>query len=148
CRRGRRAARRRAPRARELRAAGSRGRTASAASPEFYGLRLHRGGAGDVGVVRRILVVLLLLTLLAGCGSGNGSAPSSATSAAPSIPEGFTVRTVRDEGFSIAVPRRWRSLDASTALTGSSAKRFERDNPAAAGAVAALSRPDSPMKFV
>ena len=61
---------------------------------------------------------------------------------------GFTIRAVRDEGFAIAIPKEWRSLDASTALSGASAKQFARDNPAAAGAVEALAQPNSPMKFV
>jgi hypothetical protein len=39
-------------------------------------------------------------------------------------------------------------MDAASALRGSSVKQFERENPAAAGAVEALARPNSPMKFV
>ncbi len=96
--------------------------------------------------MRRIVAVLPLLLLAVGCGGSKESGSHSTTRA--ETPEGFTVRHVRDEGFSIAVPTGWRSIDASTALTGSSAKQFERDNPAAAGAVEALARPNSPMKFV
>jgi hypothetical protein len=96
--------------------------------------------------VRRSVVVLPLLLLAVGCGGGKESESNSATHA--ETPAGFTVRNVRDEGFSIAVPTGWRSIDASAALTGSSAKQFKRDNPAAAGAVEALARPNSPMKFV
>jgi hypothetical protein len=114
---------------------------------------LHRGDGGDLGGVRRIVVVLLLVSLSAGCGSKKKSALPTATNvetrpAAANTPMGFTVRAVPDEGFAIAVPKKWSSIDASTALSGSSAKRFERENPAAAGAVEALARPDSPMKFV
>jgi hypothetical protein len=104
--------------------------------------------------VRRIVVVVLLLVGLApGCGGSKESARRSATGTetraeGPIVPAGFSVRAVRDEGFSIAVPKEWRSIDASTALGGESAKQFERDNPAAAGAVEALARPNSPMKFV
>jgi hypothetical protein len=95
--------------------------------------------------VRRILAVLLLVPLLGGCG-GDKQAETSVK--APGTPAGFTVRSVPDEGFSIAVPRRWRSLDAATALRGPSLKQFERDNPEAAGAAEALARPNSPMKLV
>ncbi|HEX9381066.1 MAG TPA: hypothetical protein VF891_06175 [Gaiellaceae bacterium] len=96
--------------------------------------------------MRRIVVVLPLLLLAVGCGGSKASGSHPARYA--ETPDGFTVRHVRDEGFSIALPTGWRSIDASTAMTGSSAKQFERDNPAAAGAVEALARPNSPMKFV
>jgi hypothetical protein len=101
--------------------------------------------------VRRIVVVLLG-ALAAGCGSKE-SAPPTATNvetpaAVPSTPEGFTVRAVPKEGFAIALPNEWRSIDAATALSGESVKRFERENPSAAGAVRALAKPNSPMKFV
>jgi hypothetical protein len=101
--------------------------------------------------VRRVAVVLLLLATAAGCGGGKqGARPATNvdTVASPETPKGFTVRAVRDQGFSIAVPKRWRSIDASAALQGKAVKRFEQENPAAAGAVEALSRPNSPMKFV
>lgn len=100
--------------------------------------------------MRRILVVLLLAPVVDGCGGGGKQAATNVETRAGGreTPAGFTVRAVRDEGFSIAVPKKWRSIDAATALRGSSVKRFERENPAAAGAVEALARPNSPMKFV
>jgi hypothetical protein len=102
--------------------------------------------------VRRIVVVLLVGALGSGCG-GRESALPTATNvetrpAAPSTPEGFTVRAVPDPGFAIAVPKSWSSIDASAALSSASVKRFERENPAAAGAVHALTQSNSPMKFV
>jgi hypothetical protein len=102
--------------------------------------------------VRRIVVVLLVVLLVGGCGGSGKESASTGTTARrtspPATPAGFTVRPVRDEGFSIAVPSEWQSLDASTALRGPAIKRFKRENPAAAGAVVALARPNSPMKFV
>ena len=99
--------------------------------------------------MRRLAFLAFLVASAAGCGGGKGSAPRQATNAAaPPTHAGLTVRAVRGEGFSIAVPKRWRSIDASTVLRGAYAKQFERDNPAAAGAVEALARPNSPMKFV
>jgi hypothetical protein len=98
-----------------------------------------------------VLPVLLLVAAAAGCGGGGGakSATNVDTVAASSKTHaGFTVRSVRGQGFSIAVPKEWRSLDASSALRGKGVKQFEQENPAAAGAVEALSRPNSPMKFV
>src|SRR5919197_3335114 len=103
---------------------------------EFYGQRLHVSGAGDFWLVRRLAFLAFLVASAAGCGGGKGSAPRQATNAAaPPTHAGLTVRAVRGEGFSIAVPKRWRSIDASTVLRGAYAKQFERDNPAAAGAV-------------
>jgi hypothetical protein len=104
--------------------------------------------------VRRLLAAVLpmlsLLAVAAGCGGSSGakSATNVDTVAASDTPAGFTVRKVRGQGFSIAVPKDWRSIDASSALRGNSVKQFEKENPAAAGAVEVLSRPNSPMKFV
>jgi hypothetical protein len=107
---------------------------------------------GDFPLVRRVLAVLLLIPLAAGCGGG-GNAAKPATNvdtvaAPPTTPAGFTLRRVRDQGFALAVPKAWHSIDASTALSGAAVKQFAQENPAAAGAVEALSRPNSPMKFV
>jgi len=105
--------------------------------------------------VRRLLAVvlpaLLLLAVADGCGgSGGAKSATNVDTVAASLetPAGFTVRRVRGQGFAIAVPKEWRSLDASSALRGKRVKQFEQENPAAAGAVEALSRPNSPMKFV
>jgi hypothetical protein len=103
-------------------------------------------------LVRRVLAVLLLPVLAAGCGGGDNGAKSATSvetvASSPKTPAGFTVRAVRDQGFSIAVPKEWESIDASAALSGDAVKQFEQENPAAAGAVEALSRPNSPMKLV
>ena len=100
--------------------------------------------------MRRIPAVLLLLVLAGGCGGGEKRAATNVETrpAGEAVPAGFSVRAVRGEGFSIAVPKDWRSIDAATALRGESVKQFERDNPAAAAAVEALARPNSPMKFI
>lgn len=102
--------------------------------------------------MRRVLAVLLLLSLAAGCGSrGESAKPATnvdTVARSPTTPAGFTVRRVRDQGFAIAVPKAWHSIDASTALSGDAVKQFAQENPATAGAVEALSRPNSPMKFV
>ena len=102
--------------------------------------------------MRRVLAVLLVVLAVAGCGSGSkGARPATNVDtvvASPTTPAGFTVRRVRDQGFAIAVPKDWRSIDASAALSGAAVKQFEQENPAAAGAVEALSRPNSPMKLV
>jgi hypothetical protein len=103
--------------------------------------------------VRRVVVILFVVACFSGCGSKRSGPLPSATNvetraATPNTPEGFSVRAVPAQGFAIAVPKEWSSIDASTALRGGGVKRFERENPAAAGAVEALARPNSPMKFV
>lgn len=80
----------------------------------------------------------LLFTLLAtalGCGS---TTPASA-------PAGFTVRTLNQPAFSIALPKHWRSFDsASSAAANNLAVRNRRLR----AELQVLSRPDSPIKLV
>jgi hypothetical protein len=97
------------------------------------------------------LVALGLGLLVAGCGGDSG--PASATdvetkAAGPGTPAGFTVRAVKDEGFSIALPKKWRSLDANQVLRSGTMKEFEKANPQLAGQVQALAQPDSPLKLL
>ncbi len=98
-----------------------------------------------------VVVALCLAALLAGCG-GNGGAPSATnvetTAAGAGIPAGFTVRAVKDEGFSIALPKKWRSLDAQEALSSGSLKSFEKANPQLADQIQALAQPNSPLKLL
>src|SRR5215218_4384230 len=96
------------------------------------------------------LVALCLAALLSGC--GNGSPPSATNvetkAAGPDVPAGFTVRAVKDEGFSIALPKAWRSLDAHEALNSDTMKQFEKSNPQLSGQMQALSQPNSPLKLL
>ncbi len=52
--------------------------------------------------VRRRLLLLAALVVLAGCGGSKTQA----------TPAGFTVRTVAQPSFSIALPKGWRSFDS------------------------------------
>jgi hypothetical protein len=98
--------------------------------------------------MRRAAVVSLgLAVLVAGCG-GNGAQRSATQSAARSVPEGFTVRRVPDQGFSIALPKHWASLDAREALNGGALKRFRKANPALGSQVEALTLGGSPIKLL
>jgi hypothetical protein len=97
------------------------------------------------------LVALCLAALLSGCGGSEG--PPSATNvetkaAGPGVPAGFTVRVVKDQGFSIALPKKWSSLDAHEALNSATMKRFQKANPGLAGQMQALSQPNSPLKLL
>jgi len=92
--------------------------------------------------VRRRSSFLLWLVVLAGCGSSGGGQSPAAT--AP----GFTVRTDTHAGFSIALPKRWRSLDRGTALRGARLKRFAEANPRLRTELQALAGPQSPIKLI
>jgi hypothetical protein len=95
--------------------------------------------------------VLCVAVLSSGCG-GNGGTPSAANvetrAAGGGIPAGFTVRAVKDQGFSIALPKKWRSLDAHEALSSGSMKSFEQANPTLATQIQALAQPNSPLKLL
>ncbi len=90
--------------------------------------------------------ILLLLCVGALATACSGNAESRA--GRPKPPAGFTLRAAGDLGFSIALPRRWRSLDADQALSSEQAKRFAKDNPQLRGELQALTRPNSPVKLV
>jgi hypothetical protein len=97
------------------------------------------------------VVVLCLAALMAGCGgkSGTPSATNVETkTAGPEVPAGFSVRAVKDQGFSIAVPKKWRSLDTHEALNSDSMKNFEKANPELRSQIEALAKPDSPVKLL
>jgi hypothetical protein len=97
------------------------------------------------------LVAVCLTALLSGCGGDDG-APSATNvetkAAGPGVPAGFTVRVVKDQGFSIALPKQWRSIDAHEALNSETMKRFQRANPQLAGQMQALAQPNSPLKLL
>lgn len=81
---------------------------------------------------RAAALVAALGAFLTGCG-GNGDPQTAATDvetrpANPTTPAGYTVRTVKDEGFALALPRAWRSLDAKHALASDTMKQFEKAN--------------------
>jgi hypothetical protein len=100
---------------------------------------------------RAVALVAALGVVTAGCG-GNGD-PSAAQSAdakaaGPTTPAGFTVRTVRDDGFAIALPRVWRSLNAKQALASETLKKFEKSNPDLKSQVRTLAQPDSPLRLL
>jgi hypothetical protein len=96
------------------------------------------------------LVALCIGALSAGCG-GDGGAPAATDvetkAGGPGIPAGFTVRAVKNERFSIALPKKWRSLDAKQVL-GARTKEFEKANPELGGQVQALAAPNSPLKLL
>jgi hypothetical protein len=92
--------------------------------------------------VRRRYSLLLGVVVLAGCGGSGG-----AQSAPPTAP-GFTIRGDKVAGFSIALPKRWRSLDRSTALTGARLRRFAAANPRLRAELKALAGPHSPIRMI
>jgi hypothetical protein len=85
--------------------------------------------------VRRRLLPLAVLVVLAGCGG-------SKTQAAPA---GFTVRTVAQPTFSIALPTGWRSLDRHSSRAANEAAG---PNSALRTELQLLGKPDSPIKLI
>jgi hypothetical protein len=74
--------------------------------------------------------------VLAGCGGGQATV---------TIPNGFTVRTVEQPAFSLALPQRWRSFgDTSHA----SAKSITGGNRRLRLELETLARSDSPIKLI
>jgi hypothetical protein len=92
-------------------------------------------------LVRRRSSFLLSLLVLSGCGSSPERHPAA-------TPSGFTVRADRESGFALALPRSWRSLDRSTALTGSRLRPFGKANPRLRAELRALVGPRSPIKLI
>ncbi len=112
---------------------------------------LRRTRDGDELSVRKLAALALVALAASGC--GGGGEPKAATNvetraATPDTPAGFVVRSVKGEGFSIAVPKKWRSIDAAAAVKSSGVKRFRKENPEVGGALRILSQPSSPMKFL
>ncbi len=100
--------------------------------------------------MRKLALVILLLPPAAGCGSGR--TPAAATNVVthaggPGTPAGFSIRSVPDQGFSVALPKGWRSIDSREALRAAGTE-FAKENPRVAGELQVLQRPNSPMKFL
>jgi hypothetical protein len=88
------------------------------------------------GRVHRPALLLVLLVAVAGCGS---------TTRTTTTPTGFTLRTVDEPAFSIALPKRWRSFDAASSTA---ANNLAVRNHRLRAELQVLSRPDSPIKLV
>jgi hypothetical protein len=85
--------------------------------------------------VRRRLLFLAVLVVLAGCGEGRTQA----------TPPGFSVRTVAKPAFSIALPSAWRSFDTKGDRT---ANEVAGHNRALRQELQILGRADSPIKLI
>jgi hypothetical protein len=86
----------------------------------------------------------------AGCGGDEGARSDTAVetrAAGPAVPAGFTVRHVKRQGFSIALPKSWRSIDGRQAVGGGLGD-FKKANPQLAAGLDALARPNSPLKLL
>ncbi|CAN5218278.1 hypothetical protein BH18ACT12_BH18ACT12_24040 [soil metagenome] len=102
--------------------------------------------------MRRAAVLALGLALLgAGCGGKEASETGTRVeteAAGANAPAGFTVRLVKEQGFSLALPKAWQSLDAHEALNSEAMRRFRKINPAVSVQIQALARPNSPIKLL
>ena len=85
--------------------------------------------------MRRRLLLLAALVVLAGCGGSKTQA----------TPAGFTVRTVAEPSFSIALPKGWRSFDSRSSRAANEAAGR---NSALRMELQLLGKPDSPIKLI
>jgi hypothetical protein len=85
--------------------------------------------------VRRRLLLLAVLVVLAGCGGSTTQA----------TPAGFTVRTVAQPSFSIALPKGWRSFDSRSSHA---ANKAAGHNSALRIELQLLGKPDTPIKLI
>src|SRR2546423_12974734 len=92
---------------------------------------------------RRRSSLLLSVAVLTGCGT-NGARQE----AAPRTPPGFTVRDGNAIGFSIALPKRWRSLDRRTAVAPRRLRRFALAYPRLQAQAHVLAGPNSPIELI
>jgi hypothetical protein len=88
------------------------------------------------GGVRRRLLPLSCLVVLAGCGGGNASVE---------IPQGFTLRTVEKPAFSVALPQTWRSFGDTSHM---SAKSVAGNNQRLRVELETLAQANSPVKLI
>src|SRR5438034_8372541 len=97
---------------------------------------------------RRVFPLVLVL-LVAGC--GKASKTSTHAVVVPSTtgtPPRMTVHRVPGQRFSIALPQRWRVVDASSLANDPRLKKLAADNPEFADELRALARPGSPLKLL
>jgi hypothetical protein len=80
-------------------------------------------------------LLLAALVVLAGCGGSTTQA----------TPAGFTVRTVAQPSFSIALPKGWRSFDSRSSRAANEAAAH---NSALRMELRLLGKPDSPIKLI
>jgi len=92
----------------------------------------------------------MLTLVVAGCGTDASKTSTHAILApsTPGTPPGMVVHRVPGQGFSIALPRRWRVIDASSLAEDPRLKKLAVENPQFANDVRELAHPGSPLKLL
>jgi hypothetical protein len=89
---------------------------------------------------------LLALTILVAAGCGGGAPSSSEPSGKQGEPTGLAVHTVASAGFSVAVPRSWKTV-TSNDLGSSRIEQLKKDS-ILGPLLDALAKPNAPVRLI
>ena len=102
---------------------------------------LHRLGERAAGLPAALALLLTLVVALAGGGGGDEEERPAGNGA------GTKRHDVASHGFSIALPRDWRSIAPEDVLSGEELEELEAENPEIRRFIEAMRGDDSPIKY-
>ena len=98
-------------------------------------------------VYSRLLVLLLLVPALAGCGGGDDE-PAAEQPQKTSETEDIAAYEVEDGGFALSVPSEWKAVKIEEVLDAGGLDALREEDPELARQVEPIAQPGSPVKFV
>jgi hypothetical protein len=100
-----------------------------------------------LSVYSRLLVILLLVPALAGCGGGDDK-PAAEQPQKTGETEDLAAYEVESGGFTLSVPREWKAVNIDEILDAGGLDALREEDPELARQVEPLAQPGSPVKFV
>jgi hypothetical protein len=100
-----------------------------------------------LSVYSRLLVILLLVPALAGCGGGEDK-PAAEQPQKRGETEDLAAYEVESGGFTLSVPREWKAVNIDEILDAGGLDALREEDPELARQVEPLAQPGSPVKFV